>query len=379
MDQREFEALLDRYAAGRCSQEEKSLLENWLNFGETLETPISAKKIAYHLSSLDERIGIATGAPTATSPMRLWARIATIAASVILIFSLLFVIRQGNRQKQDHELKVAFDHDISPGRSGATLQMDGGPPIQLNGLKPRLIISKSMHYSDGSPLPESANLKTGIAALTAVTGRGQRYQFILPDGSLVEMNAASVLSFPSRFNNAKREVNIQGEAYFEVAKDPAHPFVVTTTAADGKTQKVEVLGTHFNIKGYADQGSIRTTLAEGSVRISASGSSLLLSPGEQASWKMNTGTANIIKTKVDLTDALAWRKGNFSFQKARLDEVMRELSRWYDVEVIYQGTIPTSTFSGAISRELNASEALSLLNFAGARFLIEGKKIIVSN
>jgi ferric-dicitrate binding protein FerR (iron transport regulator) len=205
----------------------------------------------------------------------------------------------------------------------------------------------------------------------------------LPDGSRVWLNAASSLKYPVSFSSLKdRRVELHGEAYFEVAKDKLHPFLVET---DG--QEVTVLGTHFNIKAYRQDKNIVTTLAEGSVRVGYQASAwsdhgkivykdeVILSPGQQSLLKGET----ISVSKADMEESLAWKDGNFVFNDANIEKIMQDIARWYNIEVFYEGPSPTGAFSGNISRSKNISQILKALESTKlVHFKIEGRKVYVS-
>jgi ferric-dicitrate binding protein FerR (iron transport regulator) len=193
---------------------------------------------------------------------------------------------------------------------------------------------------------------------------------ILPDGSRVWLNAASTLRFPTAFTGNEREVALTGEAYFEVAKDNSRPFRVMA----GNMQ-VNVLGTQFNINAYPEESAIRTSLLEGSVRITNGNVSGLLKPGQQAVLDREEG--NIKIKDVDMSGIVAWKNGLFQFEGADIITIMREISRWYDVEVVYAGKVPVRRFEGKISRNVQLSDVLEILELSNVKFTLEGRKIIV--
>jgi transmembrane sensor len=218
--------------------------------------------------------------------------------------------------------------------------------------------------------------KNGTEVLynTLSTPRGRQFQLVLPDGSRVWLNSASSITFPTAFTGKDRLVKLEGEAYMEVAKDASHPFKVSINE-----MQVEVLGTHFNINGYVNEVLVKTTLLEGRVKVrsSATNQQAILVPGEQAQINRQNQTINKIKD-VDVDAEVAWRFGNFQFNNADLKTVMRQLERWYDVEVVYNGEVPDREFLGTIPRRLNLSKVLTLLQGQNVHFKIDGKKIIVS-
>ena len=205
---------------------------------------------------------------------------------------------------------------------------------------------------------------------TISTPNGGDYQLVLADGSKVWLNAASSLRFPANFVGRERKVELTGEAYFEVAKNPAMPFKVKLNGME-----VEVLGTHFNINSYADESAIRTTLLEGSIKINRPHASSLLKPGQQAMMDKN-GQISVIND-ADLDEAVAWKDGKFQFDRADIHNVMRQLARWYNIDVEYKGTV-ASHFGGTISRDVNLSKVLGMLHLTGeVKFQVQDKKVIV--
>ncbi len=194
----------------------------------------------------------------------------------------------------------------------------------------------------------------------------------LADGSMVWLNCESSLKFPAAFAADSRNVEISGEAYFEVAKDAARPFIVKTA---GTGREVRVLGTHFNINDYNDEETASVTLLEGSVQYSNGKTSLRLQPGQQAATAPNGDL--YLQKEVDVEAIMAWKNGFFNFSSLTLPEIMRQLERWYDIETAYEGKMPAKRFSGIVSRTNNISDVLKIMEMAGMKFRIEGKKVVV--
>lgn len=266
--------------------------------------------------------------------------------------------------------------DILPGSNKAILTLSNGSTIILdsafNGIISQqggTVISKtgsgSINYQ-----PSNNHLRERVYN-TLSTPRGGQYQITLPDGTRVWLNSASSLYYPTSFTGDNREVRMTGEAYFEVAKDVSKPFVVSVNG-----MKVDVLGTHFNIMAYDDAKMIKTTLLSGSVSISESGIKKLLVPGEQAEVNKEGKIAIVENANTDA--ALAWKNNLFWFQDNTIQEVMRQLSRWYDADVIINGDIPEH-FTGSVPRNVPVSRVFELLEETGhIRFAIKDNKIIVS-
>jgi len=192
----------------------------------------------------------------------------------------------------------------------------------------------------------------------------------LPDGTKVWLNAASSITFPTYFDGETRKVSVTGEAYFEVAKNAAQPFVVQVNQ-----MHITVLGTHFNINAYSDEPDARTTLLEGAVRITAGRYMAVLAPGQQA--RVAKEKALTIVDDVNVEDVVAWKNGYTVFENADIATIMRQVARWYDVEVVFEGEMPVRHFVGGISRNSSLQELLRLLEFENVKLRIEGRKIIV--
>ena len=204
---------------------------------------------------------------------------------------------------------------------------------------------------------------------TLATPSGGQYQLILPDGSKVWLNAASSIHFPTVFKGNERHVTVTGEAYFEVAKNAAMPFTISV-----KDMEVKVLGTHFDIMAYDDESTMNTTLLEGSVKVSQGNLVRMLVPGQQSNID-KTGSIKVTDAAVE--EVMAWKNGWFQFNAHDIKTVMRQISRWYNVEVVYEGKIPPGHFTGLVSRNNDISQVLKIMQSAGVRFKIEGRKLIV--
>ena len=307
-----------------------------------------------------------------------FARYRWAAAAAILLLTVTSVFFVLNQKKNNTAVTTApaqISQDRLPGGDRAVLTLADGSQIVLdsagNGMLAQQGTTQIIKKQDGQLLYNSAGTAADEVAYNLLqTPRGGQYKIVLPDGSKVWLNAASSLKYPVVFSGKERRVEITGEAYFEIAKDAMRPFKVQVNQME-----VEVLGTHFNINSYTDEESVRTTLLEGKVKVSTARVSNYLQPGQQAQLRPS-GNMRIVND-VNLEETVAWKDGNFQFENADIQAVMRQLSRWYDVEVSYKGTI-NKHFIGGISRNVKLSQVLSMLQQAGeVRFIIEGKKIIV--
>lgn len=307
---------------------------------------------------------------------KLWQVVAVAATIAIVLFGAGLLYFQNNNKQE----KAAFasQKDILPGRyGGATLTLANGEKIRITGAKAGDIANqqgvKISKTADGQILYEIADTKLGNTEFnTLSTARGEQAQVKLPDGTLVFLNAASSLAYPTTFKGlSTRETSLKGEAYFQVAKDKKHPFIVKT-----KNQQVEVLGTRFNVNAYDDdhKNITKTTLEEGSVKVSAGEKELTIIPGEQASIQNN----KIAVIKADLEEVLAWKNGYFRFNGEKITSIMTKLSRWYNIDVVYLGPPTDETFTGTVSSDKNLSQALKILqNTNGVKFKVEGRRVTV--
>jgi len=292
------------------------------------------------------------------------------AAVLLLVFGAgLFFLAPNLKRSDLNSAPLVKNSPVLPGKNKATLTLADGKVINLSGAKTGLIIDASKwSYSDGSKVGELS--AAGGKQIIVTTPRGGNYQVNIPDGTKVWLNAASSISFPATFSGAERSVKLVGEAYFEVAK-MNKPFIVTTA-----TQQVKVLGTHFNINSYTDEASTKTTLLEGSVKVSSLSSKefRLLSPGQQSTV---SGSGFKVQ-EVNTESAVAWKDNKFMFDGNHIEGIMRQISRWYDVDVVFKGNISKETFAGKISKFEQLSQVLDLIELTGlVHFKVEGRRITV--
>ena len=264
---------------------------------------------------------------------------------------------------------VEHPADLPPGGNRAQLTLADGRTINLSDAQSGIVISKEdITYDNGALEVVNLSPKTAVR-LELSTPKGGTYRLTLPDGSNVWLNAESTLIYPSQFNGEERRVELKGEALFEISKSHI-PFRVSSS-----DQTVEVLGTTFTISAYADEPSTKTTLVEGSVRVVHSNSKVTnrLEVGQQS---VLTGE-NIAISTADIEKELAWKNGLFFFRNTPFEEMMRQISRWYDMEVIYRSQIPRDTFTGKMSRDLSLMTVLELLNVSNVHIQLKNNQLIV--
>lgn len=319
-------------------------------------------------------------APVVPLTSRKWFRYAAAAVFVVLVGGALVMLNQPVENKQEVATLQPVN-DVAPGGNKAVLTLSDNSVIVLdnaaNGILGQQGNTRITKLDNGQIAYNASGDAKEVLYNTITTPMGGQYQMTLTDGSKVWLNAGSTLKFPVAFTQKERRVEITGEVYFEVAsiKVPKtgarQPFIVEV----GNLGEVEVLGTHFNVKAYSDEEAIKTTLLEGSVRVAKGQESVLIKPGQQA---VLTNGGLKVNPNVNLEEAVAWKNGLFQFTNADIEMVMKEIGRWYNVEVSYPQGVPKDKYWGSILRNQNLSNVLKVLKESGANFIIEDRKIIVT-
>ncbi|QEC42408.1 FecR family protein [Pseudobacter ginsenosidimutans] len=324
-----------------------------------------------------------------------WIRYA--AAAVILVGGVSYFWITGSKDQPSQPKPALAKTEILPGTTGAVLTLADGRQVILDSAGNGLIATESgtaVVLENGKLLYGANDEGTGKTSFnTMTTPKGRQFQLILPDGTKVWLNANSSIRYPVEFAGHERKVYIAGEAYFEVAKDMRRPFFVNVN----NIADVEVLGTEFNVNAYDNEKLIRTTLINGSVRVAALETEprtdgrlneLILKPGQEAqvanitaAQKQRQGKNPIsLSDEVDIEKVTAWKNGFFNFENADIGEVMRQLERWYDIEVVYENSVPDIDFVGEIGRNFPLKDVLDFLQRAEVSFrLEEGRRLVVLN
>ena len=297
------------------------------------------------------------------------------AAILVLVAGSLWIYNREPSKVSDDTAITTKPQDIAPGGDKAILTLGNGTKVVLdtadNGAITRQGNVTVIKLNGQLAYNKEGGVATEVLYNTITTPRGGQYQIVLADGSKVWLNAESSLRFPTAFVGKQRKVELTGEGYFEVAHNEQQPFVVQRGDAE-----VQVLGTHFNVNGYTDEPSLKVTLLQGRVMVKKSDQLVYLNPGQQA--VAQDGQQNIkVDYDVDTEEVTAWKNGLFVFNNTPLETIMKQLERWYDVEVVYQGTVPKDRFNGSISRDNNLSEVLKVLEYSNIKFSVQGKVITV--
>jgi len=395
MSKERIQYLLQRYAANEASRQEVQELFEWLkdqqgedalkNFilqAQTDEEP-DLSLPEQHWNNIWHSVQSATTRQLPKKNVRyLWTRMAAAALILGIAGSAWFYF--SHQKTKATAIVTAAKKDITPGGNKALLTLADGSTIILDTVQNGLLAlqgkTKIIKQTTGellySQLVSSEPTAGEVLYNTITTPAGGQYKLELPDGSKVWLNAGSSLYFPASFTGSKRIVKLTGEAYFEVAKvsreGKKRPFIVVIppSASGAGGGEVEVLGTHFNVNAYNDESVIRTTLLEGKVKVSSSVTNQqqppnpkLLLPGKQALLNSKTHTIRI--TEANTEQAVAWKNGFFRFKETGIHELMRQVARWYDVDVEYQTNRSDQYYTGVISRSQNISALLQMLELTG--------------
>lgn len=380
MNEAEIISLLEKYKAGTLNREEHTKLESWyINEADNSTSELSPAEVKESLAMLRSRLPLVYERKRTT----LWPKLAAAAAVIFVVGIALWFF--GNNQTVNISFtpdKVA-SNEILPGKHTARLMLAPGRVLELSDAKTGLVIDATkLSYNDGSPLAGAVTDNNDW--ISVATPKGGTYEVVLPDRTKVWLNAGSELFFPRRFSGKLRKVTLTGEAYFEVAKDKAHPFLVGTN-----NQELEVLGTHFNISAYLNEDQIKTTLLEGAVKISAYDRVTndpvkatrpvvtILKPKQQSVVDKDSRTLLAI---ANTAAVMAWKNGDFVFEGETLEGIMREVERWYNVEVVYASDAPRQLrLEGVVSRSRSIDAVLERMAATGSvKFKINGRKIIVT-
>jgi len=369
--------LADKWLKGTITPEEKTWYEQWYGSFDDSHTQVSKSTSSVEIgeriyNKLDWRIHRPEGKPI--RKIVVYLRLAA-AASIILSLSVggYFI-----RHKHFAQQTVQNQHDIAPGHMQATLTLANGEKIILKKeLKGKLAQQGNVVIQNGSGNAitytsiNTAETKVEYNTMSTSKGEMSPYPLILADGTKVWLNAASSITFPIAFTGKDRSVKITGEVYFEVAHNAATPFTVTV-----KGQTIEDIGTHFNINAYDDESVIKTTLLEGSISVTEGKEKVILKPGQES--LIRPASNSIIVKDANLDQAIAWKNGLFDFDHTNIKTVMRQVARWYNVDIEYEGNVSSKKLTGEMYQSVNASQALQILKYANINFRIENKKIIIT-
>lgn len=400
-DREWFHYLIQKYLEGKASPGEKDFVESYYRHFENKEPGgvlAGPEQEAIEEAILNKLLGemdvYAEGADGATRVRVVpfyRRRVVRMAAAAVVLLLAAGVYEYFGASDNKTAPVQAVKADVAPGGNKATLTLGNGQTIVLDSVSEGSVAQQghsTVVKLSGGQLAYVAGKGGAGETLynTLVTPIGGQYQITLPDGTKVWLNSASSIRYPTAFTGKERRVAITGEAYFEVKENVGQPFAV-----DAGNVSIQVLGTHFNVMAYSDEGSLNTTLVSGKVKLISGKDEVVLQPGEEGMVRNGAGGGSagvgggnvsgggrgIEVTKTDADREIAWTTGFFEFDQTDLPTLMRQLKRWYGIEPVYEGNGGGRLFGGRINRNLNLSEVLNLLQGNGIRFSIEGKKLKV--
>lgn len=380
--------LLAGYLRNTLSDAERQELELWLAANErnreVLEELMNEEKaaaewraLAYYRERTEkarEELAVEIKRRTAFRTRRLFFYRA--AAVLLFLVSAASVIWMTQFRKPEHIVTAEYAQNILPGSQKAQLVLSNGKHVELNkGGDTSFMQGASVKVQQQQGLLAYEDINEQYEEIQfhqLITPKGGEYHLLLEDGTHVWLNAASSIRFPTRFAGRERRVQLTGEAYFEVAKDASKPFVVDIN----QQTSIHVLGTHFNVNAYTDEEKIHTTLLEGSVAVNSGSFGRRLVPGQRAVTKPD-GRDAIIVEPADTVRAIAWKNGVFDFNDTKLSEVMRQVSRWYNIDVVYEKGIPDIKVWGRMERNQNLQQLIRILNGMDVRVKLESINTLI--
>jgi len=382
------EKLLQKYLDGQCNRAEIEELYDWLKSSGAHRTLLATMQqefekamgehheIPSEVSDKIETRLLQDISRNKVVPFRQRTGLRWIAAAVVVLLAGVgvYYITISSRHTVIADNTIAEDSvDIAPGTNKAVLILANGDQVTLDSAGNQVISQGQTIVRQKNGQLEYAVQGNGDAVVynTLTVPRGGQFNIILPDGSHVWLNAASSMRYPTAFNGSRREIELQGQAYFEVAPNARQPFFVKANNVE-----VQVLGTSFDVMAYSDEKMINTTLINGAVSVKIGKIEQQLKPGQQAITDPATGT--MVVRNADVDQVIAWKTGFFEFDNATMADIMRQLARWYDIDVSYNQTGNERLFGGRISRSLPLSDILHMLEANGPTFLLSGRKLTVT-
>lgn len=391
--------LAGKWADGTITESEKTIFIDWYNRFDDRElllsteyAPLMERIEMEMLAHIRQRIAGDASPPSLKQPgllfgLKPWRL--SVAAAILAAIAITGVLLITNQKSAPApamaQQKRPAPADIQPGGNRAVLTLADGSTISLDSAHTGNLASQGaarvLKIRDGE-LKYDAAAASGHSTVsynTLSTPRGGQYKLLLADGTRVWLNAASSIRYPTTFTGTDREVEISGEAYFEIAKNASMPFRVLTVSnpGDNDPMTIDVLGTHFNVNAYGDEPVVRTTLIEGLVKVSKGKNTAMLKPGQAAQVRKDGAVQQL--SGVDLEAAVAWKDGLFEFDDEELPVILREISRWYAIDIEYAGAVPTDKFTGSVSRNTTLSGVLKILKLSDIQFAVSNNKIIVKS
>ncbi|WP_212001756.1 FecR domain-containing protein [Chitinophaga sp. HK235] len=366
---------IEKYLRGEASAEERALVNQWYHSFSDEQVNIPAAT-GFDKEEIFDRIQgnlqelVQQPAPSRGKVRRLWLKRTAVAAGVALVLGAgLWWLRISKNAAPSQLAATQTPSPVMPGSNKAILVLDDGSTMTLNDSLQAAIGNAQVNGKSLVYTPEN-NQNSAIQYNTLKTPQGGQFAVVLPDGSKAWLNAASSLKYPTSFNGQQRTVELSGEAYFEIAPDQNKPFIVQVN-----NMKVQVLGTSFNIMAYPEEKSIKTTLITGAVNVTNGHASKQLSPGQQAA---SDSSQQLTITQADVNAVIAWKEGKFEFTGEAIDVALRQLARWYDLQLQFEDGIPEEHLSAVFPRNTSLENIIRMLELSGIHCKLNDRRLIVS-
>ncbi|MGJ1197212.1 FecR family protein [Sphingobacterium spiritivorum] len=379
LSKEEYIQLYEKYTNGNCSKEELQQLETYKDSFQFVDLPWDTTAMG-DSDEVKNRIykkllsGMNRNSVVGYRSS-IWMKWGAISASLLIVLGAVWMVKKNKEITRTES--IAAKNRIIPGGDKAMLILEDGTQVDLENIQSGAINNKGKYIAakvaDGKLEYRDADTKTAslVSYHTLRTPKGGQFQLRLPDGTTAWLNAASSIRYPTAFVGAERKVEISGEVYFDVKKQNGRHFIVQTN-----NQEIKVLGTRFNVFAYTDESFVQTSLIEGKVQVDIKDRQLMLKPGLSAVYNKNTDKIRTISFDPD--EVLAWQQGYFNFNAEPIESVMRKISRWYDVEIYYEGDMKDKMFSGTLSRFSDVKDILDVMTLTGVvKFKIKDRKIYV--
>ncbi|MFT3749579.1 MAG: DUF4974 domain-containing protein [Agriterribacter sp.] len=400
IDPQIIQELLKRYNEGTATVAEQEIIEQWLEENkiennEWMQIDVERREYLVKEIQSDLLHYITEKENTYNGSVYPWYRrfYFHLAAASVLILFIVGGWYYTNKRKEKPEMvkteKETMPREVMPGTNKAVLTLADGGTVELNDAANGVLASQGNTEirKQGSELvyDQQNNTTIKIPAFNMLTTpRGGQYNLVLPDGTRVWLNAASSIKYPVAFTADTRMVEVKGEVYFEVAQlnngGKKIPFQVKVFAENGEAKGlVEVMGTHFNINAYSEESTVNTTLLEGRVKVSTAaypGENIVLTVAQQARISNDKSSIKVLNN-VNTEEVVAWKNGLFMMKKADIPVVLRQLARWYDVDIVYSNGMPEGKITGDIPRNMPLTEVLKVMQLSGVKCKAENRKIIV--
>lgn len=374
-DQKYVQEILKRYELGTATPEEILFVETYFDYQDEMnrqQAPFAseAEKAMLEKEMQEKLLRQVRGEETPVLPMKRSLPLRWAAAAILLIGTGIAAYLYFANTSADQPVIAQTGQSLTVSRDRAVLKLANGQELPLDSLHGNILQQQQLTVNNDSGMLQYNSNTTNPENHTLYTRNGTQYELQLPDGTHVWLNAASSITYPTKFTGSNRDVTISGEAYFEVARNRNMPFRVKAN-----NMQIEVTGTHFNVNTYTNEPFLTTTLLEGGVKVTRNNNTVQLTPGQQS--RSGADGKISVSNDVNTEEVMAWKNGYFHFESASLESIMRQVARWYDLQLVYEGAISKEKYFVIIKRNSSLQAVLKVLEANNVRFTIDGKKLTV--